>query len=248
MTHSITKFFGCLALLSAMTLTSCSSDDAPKATFDEEFATQLSRGEKTVCYQTTAIEQWNEKADGSYEQVNLNDLSGFESLTPGTIIVQDGKAIAELELMRSSGPDAIALPLSAYQKATGKAFKVFLSSDVSLSADNKKLSIGEYESKVLEINDGGMKLETHCDYWDPEDNYEKRDAYQVTTYQTVAFTPIDFERQLICSDRKDAYRKIIALCREQFGNTINLNEVFAPEIQFDNPIIDLDELEKQLLD
>lgn len=235
-------------LLAAVALTSCTSDKEPQAVFDEEFATQLSRGEKTVCYQITDIETWEEKADGSFEQVNLNDWDGFESLTPGTIIVQDGKAIAELELMRSSGPDAIALPLSAYQKATGRAFMVFLSTDISLSADNKKLSIGEYESKVLEINDGGMKLETHCDYWDPEDNYEKRDAYQVTTYQTVAFTPIDFERQLLCSDRKDAYRKIIALCREQFGNTINLNEVFAPEIQFDNPIIDLDELEKQLLD
>lgn len=242
-------FIATLISFSLLSLAACSSDGEPTG-IDTSIFDGVSRSEKQLKYEIVNWAEYNNYNDGNgWVEFDLNSVVGWELPAPTSIIFQNGMTLFEEDLFTEAyGPDPILLPLEAYKKSTRKNFDIYISTPLNYKETTGELKIGGTTYVLKTLTNSKLIMEQHGYGWKMTVNGDIRyDALSVLEFRSVDFSPIDLDKCLIGSDLKDIQRKVIAMCREHFGNTIDLTAVYGGNIYLDDGnIIDLDELEALL--
>lgn len=241
---------GFLSLV-AMLCISCSENGAPdkNGKIDPEAIEVLSRQGSVATYKMTEVKMFNKdsQSNGKWEEVDLDGLCGWQTSLPQTLLFQDGKLWRELPLFNiSTGPHILYYPWAAYLKVTGQAIDLYIAPKFIYDEVGNTFSIGEYAKfDVIEFNDSKLTLSSETQYSGGRTGEGGKNLeilyYEITDPVVLG----DPDAKAFDSD-KEAYRYILDCARKQFGRYIDLNEIYYPNIIFDNPIVDLDEVEKIL--
>lgn len=251
MAHLFMQKFKVYAVVAIASLfvASCSSDDSDFP--DEpniEFVRTLARSDGNVTYKLskwrsfrmpTGINEWKE--------VDLSQVCGAFPIIPSLVIFDKGKVWTPVDLFSLNfGPSPFALPWNAYKKVTNRSdLKLFVSVDFDYNADENSMLIASRRYDVLKFEPSEIVLAMNYHYYGGEyhNGGEGMDWYYLTPTKLVEInqqTDLGFENEL------DAYAYILKCAREQFGDSINLNYIYSPGIIFDDPVVDLVELERYL--
>lgn len=243
-----------MALVSAM-LTSCSSkEEVPQPDVNGDYIEMLGRGENAALYVRDSWDVYYSFDDGQtwdikYQSSNpetYQDLMGFSSPGIHSIIIQDGMVLKEEELFHSTGPDPILACLEALRKSTGKQIEVYRGTSIDYRQGDDLSKLSGALGKVSVFNSEKLHL-TLNGYG--EVGFSKYISRSEIDYRAVPYKAVSMADNVIGSDLNDIRRQIIDRCREHFGRYIDLTEVYGGTVILDDGnIIDLDELEKRLLD
>lgn len=248
------KSFMFMALVSAM-LTSCSSrEEAPQPDVNGDYIEMLGRGENAALYVRDSWEVYHSFDDGQtwnikYQSSNpdsYGDVMGFVSPGALSIIIQDGMVLKDEDLFYSTGPDPILACLEALRKSTGKHIEVYRGASIDYQQGDDLSKLSGALGKVSVFNSEKLHL-TLKGYGQVD--FSKYISRNEIDYVAVPYKAVDMADNVIGSDINDIRRQIIDRCREHFGRYIDLTEVYGGAFNLDDGnIIDLDELEKRLLD
>lgn len=234
------------AFLAAISLSACSDSPESPGGINENFINELSRDWSVCTFELTDFETYerNAKTNGEWEKID-EEFEGNHLSLYTTMSFQDGKLWSPISFWDSYSPTPIASVWSAYCKATGEKRKLYTSKKFDYDELNKVLNIGSngWKLSVIEFTKDKIVLSHDATYVVYADGSKGRQR-QVGYYKNVE--PIRFDNSMVLQFENDieCYRYILAKAREQFGDTININEVFKDYVILDNPIIDLDEIEK----
>lgn len=242
------KLMLALTLVCAFTITSCSDADEPE--FDKAYSRSLSDGTETITYEITSLQLFdmNPLTKGKWKEVDLMNYCGFTSSAPGSMIIQDGKIWTTYSTWSCvTGPTLIGQIWDAYIYSTKKKLRLFLSQKFEVNEENSSLKIGHSLFTVNNINKTSLVL-THYSKYAGGESGEGGTHKEIARYKATASYGFD-ENSLTFDSEVDLMRGVIALAREQFGETIDLNKVYQGIVEFDNPdryVLNLHDIEVQL--
>lgn len=228
---------------------SCSSDspefpDAPNL----EYIGTIARSAENVTYKFSkwrffrkpaATNKWNEE--------DISKWCGLSASVPDMVIFNQGRVWTPVELFSLNfGPSPFALPWSAYKKVTNQPdLKLYVSIDFDYNADERSMNIAGVKYDVLKFERSEIVLSYCCHFDGGEDG---KGGEHMDWYYLIPTAPVEInqEKDLGFDNELDAYAYILKCAREQFGNMINMNDIYSPYVILDNPYVDLDKLEEYL--
>ena len=226
------------AFLAAISLFACS--DAPESPggINEGLINELSRDGSVCTFELTGFETYERNAKTNGEWIIIEDRDHC-SLNK-KMYFQNGEYWFKLGL---NGP--VEDVWSAYCKVTGEKRELYSSQKVEYDELNKELNIGSKVGRygVIEYTKDRLVLSDDFHYIFYSDGSKGRER-EIGYYKRVKPVSFDSNTILYFEDQFKCYRFILSKARAQFGTSINKNEVFSGSVIFDNPIIDLDEVEK----
>lgn len=244
--RKIVQLLGCLFMLPIMFACTNNDNEFPKK-LNTEHIGLLSRTTEPITYKMSNW-RWFNMPTGTtkWNELNPSEWCGISASGPGQIIFYNEKVWNPLSLFSmSTGPTEFGMVWNAYLKATGKSDRLFIAVDFNLDIENKKIKLGKYMYDILKFEPEEIVVSLKYKYWGGEngDGGMSMDWMYYTPAETVIIDDINdhgFETEIA------AYEYILKCAREKFGDTIDLNTVYAPNVIFDYNIIDLNEIEEHL--
>ena len=240
----------CAMMLSAV---SCSNDeDSLLAEFespgklvqeidgeiDFEYLEGLAKGEVMMEYSRDKTELYHRDLfiDSKWRQPK-SDMDGMEIATPKSFIIGRGKCHTLFKLWACSGPHPLAMPWNAYLTATGKNLRLYLEAPLTVSQSDRDIILDNRTCRIEQFTRNSIVLSYVTPTIIPGKNWMHISQYIVSD---ATFT---FDQTCLSfSSKEELYKTVIAMLREQFGETINLNEWSSGTI-YDDPIINISDLE-----
>lgn len=207
---------------------------------DFEYLTALANGEVLMEYTITNSESYYRDLSISPKWKPFREiLDGLWNASPKQFIIGRGKCYTLFQLWDgNTGPHPIAMPWNAYLTATQKNLQLYIENPVSISPSDRCLIIDNKQVQLEQFTRNNVVLSyvSHC--YGSDRNYMEISRYKGSD---VTFT-FD-ERALSFTSKEELYKTVIAMLREQFGETINMNEWSTIP---DGPIINISDLELTL--
>lgn len=230
--------FTILAII-ALIITSCSSEE-PKPIIDQEVLDGYLTAKISKNFDLIGTEYFERDNPESKWHTAKWDLMGWEP-TANSIFFNRGQIWTPLKFYLSEGwpGRTVQMVFDVYKKRTKYNKKIYIATDLDIDTENNIITIDKYNYNIIKLTNSQLFL---CDH-DEERNYKVELYYQE---QTLSQSEID--NIIEFSSRKEAYLYIIKLATDYFGDTINLNEIYKPNITFDDPIIDLRQLEEAVIE
>lgn len=249
-----------LSFASVAFLSGCDKTDQPENNKNElekpgiEYIRSLTRGETSVAYERTSVRLFDQAYDGTgkWTEINTDEMIGWSILSPSTLTITEGRAWTELSLFNPSiGFNPLYLPWAAYCRVTGFDKSLWIAAPVTYDEETNLLTLHGREYSVTNVGTSTLSLSTTSEYYKGDLNaIEFKPAGQIREDARYVKTELQLEdrdKMLYFDSEKDAYRTMIQMIREKFGDRFNLNDYFGGSIILDEPMVDLDEIEKQLL-
>ena len=143
------------------------------------------------------------------------------------------------------GPSPFADPWYAYLKVTGKNINLYITDNFAYDSQKNKVSINNRAFDILKFEPEEIVIAYRSTYYGGE--YKNGGQFvDYIYYQPAESVKIDPATDLGFDSELDAYQYILDCEHAQFGDVINLNEYYKPDITFDYPIIDLKKLDQEL--
>lgn len=239
------------ALLSIMlAAVACSSDhvDEPQIPYDKAYSRALSTGLENTTYTLCELTYYDKSSltNNKWEYFDYREWCGTSNIAPNTITIQGGKLYTEYKLFSlSSGPSLIGNVWSAYKYSTGNKQTLYLAREFEINDEDNTLEIaGHGTFTVLGVNQDGFEMETVYEYWGGKSgnggHQKEVSRYRVAEHKTI-------ENVLAFESEKDLVKSVIELAREKFGNIVDLNQIYYPNVIFDDynaHVINLDYVAK----
>lgn len=243
--RKIMPLIGGLFLLSIMT--GCNNENEFPKNLNTQHITLLSRTTEPITYKMSDW-RWFTMPTGTtkWNEMDPSEWCGISAPGPGQIIFYNEKVWNALSLFSlSTGPTEFGMVWNAYLKAANKNDRLFIAVDFNLDIDNKKINIGKYTYDILKFEPEEIVVALTSKYSGGENGNGGKnwDWMYYTPAETVIIDDITdhgFESEIA------AYEYILQCAREKFGDTIDLNEVYSPNVIYDYNIIDLNQLEEHL--
>lgn len=227
-----------MAALVGLVLTACSSDE-PAVEINNEVVRSYQEGGVTRCFDRVRVDIYLRDNPGSNWKSTDNEFDGF-SFENDNIIFSKGQVWTPVDLSMDKGSVVANLKMTwgAYQDVTGNKNTLYVSTPFHLDEENKTMMVGFYKYNVEKMTEKELRI---SDVTTEEDK-----SKFVYTYRVYGMSQSEIDNILTFDSKKEAYRYIIKVAKAQFGDKINLNEIYKPDIIFDDPIIDLNELEEMV--
>lgn len=255
------KKFALFFVLSAL-LWGCSSDEPSaghKAGVVEEnpenyrgaidadlFEAYVSGGRSAVFdWSTMSRYRKNQQTQGEWA-LDTEVYFGGGNPFPSRMVLDHGEVWTDFELFDSSvGPHPLMLPLKAYEKLTGKPVNLYMRSKLAYDADTRSIVLNSQEYALESLAGDLLVLSTVSSYTSSAGDGDLMYVGEfLVSDEAVKFVD---GRDFGFESEKELYVWAIALLRGTFGDEINLNEIFAPDVILDDPIVNLDYLEASLM-
>lgn len=232
------KIIFMLTVLLGLVLTSCSSDE-PSIEINKEVVRSYQEGGVTRCFERIEVNylvrdnpnsKWKPDESGTFFEYFPNKRILFAKGQVWTLVdmpMHWGSVVADLRMT-----------WGAYQDVTGNKNTLYVTTPFHLDEENKIMMVGSYMYTVEKMTEKELRISTETE--------EGKTTKLVYKYRIYDMPQAEIDNILTFDSRKEAYRHIIKVAREQFGNKIDLNEIYKPNIIFDEPIIDLDKLEEMV--
>jgi len=235
-----TKIF--LAMLLAVIMSACSDGPEDRGRVDNDFINTLSRDGSVSTFKMTDFRAFNKDTVAGSEWVEYDYHKWIGVEWPygisNVLCFQDGRLWEPVETYSDSeGPYDPYLVWQIYSKATGVSKRFYVRSKFTYDESRKTMKIGEYEFAVVEFTENSLRLRLERHH---------RLYSRLYTYEYKAAEPIRFDGDDIMAfdSNAECYRYMVKMAREKFGRYINLDEIYKDLIYLENPVLDLDEVEK----
>lgn len=230
-----------IVALCAIVLTACSSDE-PQYKVDNDVVEAYRTGAESRCYKFEYLVNFVRENPNAEWKSNGDidcDYVIFER-----ILFKDGNVMALLNLapFRGSVYSECRLVQSAFQKVTGDNTRYYVSIPFSFNSETNIMKIGYGCYTVKEMTQESLILDDYVPSLYDADTWVKAIFY----YKAYEIPESELEQSLSFATEKDAMLDIVKKARDYFGNTIDLNEIYKPNIIYDDPIIDLNKLEEMI--
>lgn len=234
-------FYTFMVAVCVMLLTACSSDDEPKwedkyPDVDKQLVDNLKSANTSKYYCLTEdVKSFIKENDGD-DWMEVDFIPGFESPS-AHIYINEGKVMTSLHIWASSmGPyrAQMAQLWEVCKMFEGEDAKLYTFSVFEPDRDKMTVKIGTEEYKLDLLNENQMGITA-----------ESRRIMVKFLYETSEIPDEEKSKMLVFESRNAAYQYIIDTEREHFGDVIDLNKLYGRDV-FDYPIIDLDELQREL--
>lgn len=248
----VNRLFHVVAVVAAAAalFISCSSDTEFPDEPNMEYINTLARSSESVTYKLSGWNYFTMPAGTDrWTEEDLSQIAGLYPNIPERVIFSKGQVWTPISLFSPiSGPSEFSSAWDAYKKVTGQPdLNLYLSVDFEYDADNKSMKIATSDYDVLKFEPSEIVLSKTGHYYGGEGG---KGGNSMSRYYLVPSEQIEINRNtdLGFESEHDAYAYILKCAHEVFGDTINLNEVYAPDVIFDNPYVDLNKLEESLGD
>ena len=237
------------ALLLGVVMGAC-SDDAPyhDGEIDVDFINHLSRDGSVSTYKCQSYKLFDKspyKNSKDWEEVDWSDLIGHSSSLSFILCLQDGKIWEPADIFPYSCPASISVVWNAYKRRTVKKTELYICSKFEYDENMATMKIGGYDCKVHEFTDKSLRLSLETVGWNGAG--EPWPSLEVFDYVITTPKHFDGENLIGFDSERECYLYILEVARNLFGRYINLNEVYAGAVVFDEPIIDLDSVEASII-
>ena len=237
------QLYAAIAVVSALPfLASCSAEDTEMA---------LNDGEKTVMenfvdenfiaeYKLADLDQ--KTIDG--KQLTGDDIHLCLLSFPFQYVVYNGKMWRDRHfnsvIADAGSTRLVDLILWAYSLETGFDSRILVESRIHYNAENNRIDLPWHDSSLTYSKPGEFTIEYDCSC----DHAPAHTSY--ITYRRVSTEETDISNCLFFETLKDADLHIIQLVREEFGNEFNINNYLRGYAILTDPIINLDDVEKDV--
>lgn len=252
-------FVALLSLVSISFLAGCSNDDEPgqgrlSKGDGVEYIKSLTGGEASVAYKCNSLKLYDKsyKGSGKWEEVNLYELDGWAPTAPMSMTIMEGRTWTPLELFDiSMGPNPLYMPWMAYCRTTGFDKSLWIAAPVLYDEAENLLTILGHDFSVEGVGKASLTLSICNEYYksssDGSGLYPAGQFKEVVEYVKTDLEEQDRDKMMCFDTEQDAYRTMIKMLRDEFGDVFNLNDYLGGSIILDEPMVDLNEIESQLL-
>ena len=251
---------------------SCSNDDEPielRSGTTEVTKSVTSFGELSELYQpihsellesllsskqsmTFGLRGWDEyrrqkDENGKFEFFDMTGWDGNECMMPDEIVFFEGKVWAPYSTFTlSSGPTLIGTAWNAYLKASRERISLYVGQDFKFNEEGRAVKFLGRDFTMVMFNRNKFCL---VENWQGVQSSSTSGTFWVETYSFVEYertadVAILEPGAIGFASNQEAAEYILEKCRDYFGDVINLNEIYAPDIIFHNPYIYIEDLEK----
>lgn len=233
------KIIFMLTVLLGLILTSCSSDE-PSIEINNEVVRSYQEGGVTRCFDCVGNDYMERDNPQSSWRPSENPPYYGAYITNERILFTKGQVWTPVDLCMYKGAVVaeLAMVWDAYQQVTGNKNTLWVTTLFHLDEETRILKIGDFKYSVEKMTENELRVNT--------ETAEGETSKWVYTYRIYDMPQSQIDNILTFDSRREAYRHIIKVAREQFGNKIDLNEIYKPYIIFDEPVIDLDKLEEMV--
>lgn len=254
------KKLSIFALFAAALLASCSSSDEPslpsaeklekEAHIDFTYSRSLSSGFASATYKRSQYYLFDQSilTNGKWKYKDLTDYVGFSFSVPGVIVIQDGKAYTTYQMFSSStGPTPIYYVWNAlqYKRKDDKELCIASKFEVMEDGDGYKVTIGDATYELQGLTSTSFQLAHVSQYWGGESKqgglFKEITVHEAVAHEGVAANVIEYETE------KDLVKDIVEQARAEFGDVLDLNELYKGKVEYDEPsnyVIRLDDILK----
>lgn len=220
---------------------------------DFKILTRLAKGEVSMSFNIESVTLFQSDATTNFEweEVDLSEYSGFDISLPYTIHIAEGYTWSEYSLFDISlGPNPLYMPWEIYCSKTGHSDQLFIVSSMEYDEENQQVMIGDKSCHVESLEDDIITIsyESQYSYWDNSENaVAKGTDKEFLKYRIGDLSIEDKDSVLYFTSEKELFRALIDTLREYFGNEFNMNEYLYPDVILTWPMVNFDEIEKELL-
>lgn len=231
-----------LPAICILLLASCSSNDEPKwedkyPDVDQQVVNSLKNKSNSMFLSNIKIDFFEREDKDSEWQSSTSSSIGHD-YGPGRIYISEGKVVVPISVLTSSmGPNLIKTSdaWSAYKYVTKSKESFYLYTTFEPNMDDMTLRMDDRTYIIEAFSDSKVVISDMTD-----------ENHKGTLTYTVSDLPEENESDPVAfSSRKEVYQYIIEKARGQFGDVIDLNEVYGSG-NYLFPTIDLNELQKEL--
>ena len=196
-----------------------------------------------TAFKCKSVEEYRMDAltDSRWEWWDTSGMDGWGTAAPSKLVFCYGKCIVPFELFKSSGPHPLWSAWNAYQIVTRRNIHLMLESPFDVTPDSRAIKIGKHDFVVESLVSGRLTL-SYTGHYEGGRTQAGGEYLEVSKYEEVSVDSA-LDNALCFDSEEDLCRGVIALLREQFGEEIDLNAIYSPDIIFDNPIISISYLE-----
>ena len=197
-------------------------DDNPSAEFTFDYFEGLIHNKGNQFYEFSDFTSYlyNESTE-EWEEVDPKQYTGWCRMLPKRIAILNGQVYKEPIYIKSSGNHPVYNLWLLYLRACPSNYGTRLYYPVSCETDKNKHTVniaGKYD--VLAANDKKLTLNVY-------DSFR-----QIGTYNAGELLDPNDGKTLLFDSLHDLMGYILKTCHEKFGDVVNRNEVYYPEIQF----------------
>lgn len=180
-----------------------------------------------------------------WEKVNLEELDGWSACTPSNLIIDKGVGHVPASFFCcANGLDPFYILWDSYVRKTHPQY-IYLDKELSYNPESNLLKVGDMEYEVLEFNAKSVVLCHNSDYAGGSSG--KGGTYrEIRRYMRDDSIEIDGENNRSFATMFEIYHFFIDRAREQFGERININEIYYGIAQYPNDYIEISNFEALL--
>lgn len=246
--------FSVIASVCAL-LSSCGNDgpEVPDINKGSESAsnllTRMSSGEVNATYTRYGLDLFQKDDDtgGKWKEVNLREIVGWGSSLPNQFSVKDGRTWIVYEMWHSCGPSPLEMPWKIYCKVMGIKSTLYICTPIIADNETHTLKISNMLCAVTDCDGKNFTLVYDSNYYYDGPDYKTGTFRDCSHYKYGELSDIDAESVLWFETEEDLIKGTIALMRERFGDEMNMNDYLGGYVILDEPIVNFDDLEQQLL-
>lgn len=212
---------------------------------DFDYIAGLAKSEVVHLFSNSTDEYYDRYASTGWEWVVNEDLIGKSCRTPGRFLIGRGKCYTPFNMSDRDVdylPHPILLPWMAYQEATGRMLNLYLEEPFVMPSDDRQIKIGNRKYNIERFTPNRVVIS----YVNQSIRGDEVGEYMDITEYKVSDATFTFdETSLSFTSETELFETVIAMLREQFGETINLADWI--EGNYSRPIVNISELEMMLL-
>lgn len=219
-----------------------------ETTIDQDVITQIVFEGKPASYSFADVWAFNsdEMSNWEWEEINLHNVDGWSHSFPLQLQFKDGKILRNaFDEPYTPGPDTYETIWNAYCKVTREKRALMISFEFSIDAENNVFSFDGRNYDVRAFNDKSIEFSYVSTYWGGRTNKGGKEL-TIGKYEKNDNIEADGNSVLIFDSKLDCEKYVLTVAREKFGSSMNLNEIYAPYVILDQPIIDLDALAESI--
>lgn len=186
-------------------------------------------------------------SDGKWEQISTLRCGGGPT-SPKTLVFNDGKSWEPVrEHDGTMCPTYFSVALNALNRKLGKHYAAYVSRALEFNSVENVLTTNGLSLNVIAADDNGFALSYSYDYMGGRTGVGGKEL-EIFKYEPADRDARDVfaDPAVLCFDNdRDAYDWLIVLFHDTFGDRANLNDIYAGIAIFDNPYLNLSDLEAE---
>lgn len=215
----------------------CSCSDEPE--IENNVVEAYKAGDVTKNFQIESVKIFTkDNPNAKWERVDEDYM--IDLVYDESILFNNGRVCTALNLhpMSDDLSGELLMVWSAYKKVTKCDNLLYTTVAFQLDQATNRMKINNWFFNVEVMTETELRINDNV--------YENGTRKCVYTYKLASMSQSELDKIVYFDSRKDAYLYIVKVASEYFGDTIDLNKIYSPNIIFDEPIIDLNELEERI--